>query len=137
MVNEPLLQTESALAELAEQFEHWRRSRATTQERIPPALWDQAVVLTSVLPRSQVAKRLRLSPTDLKKQCLARPTAISAAAVAPDPGFVEVTVPGFEPAAPPATVIEVARPEGARLRLQYRDSAPSLAAVLGAFLGAA
>jgi hypothetical protein len=67
MVTEPLLQTESALADLAEQFEHWRRSRATAQERIPAALWDQAVALTTVLPGSQVAKRLRLSPTDLKK----------------------------------------------------------------------
>jgi hypothetical protein len=36
------------------------------QERIPPTLWDQAVVLTTRLPGSQVAKRLRLSPTDLK-----------------------------------------------------------------------
>ncbi len=80
-----LLQAELALAELAEHFDHWRRNRATAQERIPPALWDQAVVLTSVLPRSHVAKRLRLSPTDLKKTCLARPTASSAAAVAPDP----------------------------------------------------
>ena len=74
-----LLQAEFALAELAEQFEHWRRTRATAQERIPPALWDQAVALTTWLPRSQVAKRLRLSPSDLKKQCLARPTAIPAA----------------------------------------------------------
>ena len=32
-----LLQAEFALAELAEQFEHWRRTRATAQERIPPA----------------------------------------------------------------------------------------------------
>jgi len=133
MATKPILQAELALADLAEQFEHWRRSRATTQERIPAALWDQAVVLTTVLPGSQVAKRLRLSPTDLKKQCLARQTAIPATAVTPYPGFVEVTAPEFEPAAPHATVLEVERPDGARLRLQYRDS-PPLAAVLRAFL---
>ena len=34
---------------------------------------------------------------------------------------------------PGATLIEVERPDGARLRVQYRD-APPLAAVLGAFL---
>jgi hypothetical protein len=133
MVTEPLLQTESALADLAEQFEHWRRSRATAQERIPAALWDQAVALTTVLAGSQVAKRLRLSPTDLKKQGLARQTAIPATAVAPYPGFVEVTAPAFEPAAPSPTLIEVERPDGVRLRLQYRDS-PPLAALLRAFL---
>lgn len=72
MATKPILQAELALADLAEHFEHWRRSRATVQERIPQPLWDQAVVLTTVLPGSQVAKRLRLSPTDLKKQCLAR-----------------------------------------------------------------
>ncbi len=130
-----LLQAEYALAELAEHFDRWRRSRATTRERIPPALWDQAVALTTWLPRSQVAKGLRLSPTDLKKHCLARPTAIPAAAVAPYPSFVEITHVGLEPAAPQATTIEIERPDGARLRLRYRDSAPSLAAVLGAFLG--
>jgi len=86
-----------------------------------------------VLPGSQVAKRLRLSPTDLKKQGLARQTAIPATAVAPYPGFVEVTAPAFEPAAPSPTLIEVERPDGARLRLQYRDS-PPLAALLRAFL---
>jgi DNA-binding transcriptional regulator YdaS (Cro superfamily) len=82
---------------------------------------------------SQVAKRLRLSPTDLKQQGLARPTAIPATAVVPYPGVVEVTAPALEPAAPSPTLLEVERPEGAGWRLQYRDSAP-LAAVLRAFL---
>ena len=93
-----LLQAELALAELAEHFDHWRRNRATAQERIPPALWDQAVVLTSVLPRSQVAKRLRLSPTDLKKQCLARPTAISSAGASPATVAAGLTPPTGPPA---------------------------------------
>ena len=47
------------LAELAEPFEDWRRSRATGRERIPPSLWDQAVALSTVLPCSRVARRLR------------------------------------------------------------------------------
>jgi hypothetical protein len=56
---------------VAEQFERWRRTRATVQERIPSSLWDQAVALATVLPGSQMAKRLRLRLTDLKKQRLA------------------------------------------------------------------
>ena len=129
-----LLQAEPALADLAEQFEQWRRTRATAQERIPPALWDRAVVLMTMLPRSQVAKRLRLSPTDLKKQCLARQGSLVAEAASPHPGFIEVTPAGFEtPAAPQAAVIEVKRPDGARLRLHYQD-VPPLATILRAFL---
>ena len=62
MATEPFLPAEPALADLAEQFEQWRRTRATAQERIPQPLWDQTVVLTTILPCSQVAKRLRLNP---------------------------------------------------------------------------
>jgi hypothetical protein len=135
MATEPLLQAESALADLAEQFEHWRRTRATAQERIPLTLWDQAVVLTTLLPCSQVAKRLRLSPTDLKKRCLARQGSLVAEAASPHPGFIEVTAHGFgAAAAPSATLIEVERPDGARLRLHYRTAPPPLAALLRAFL---
>jgi len=134
MATEPFLAAEPALADLAAQFEQWRRTRATAHERIPPVLWDQAVVLTRMLPCSQVAKRLHLSPTDLKKQCLARQGALVAEAASPHPGFIEVTPAGFEtPAAPQAAVIEVERPDGARLRLHYQDT-PPLATVLRAFL---
>jgi len=135
MVTEPILQTEPALADLAEQFEHWRQTRTTVQERIPQTLWDQAVVLTTVLPCSQVAKRLHLSPTDLKKQCLARPASIPTEVVSPYSGFVEVTAHGFGPAAVSSTtLIEVERPDGARLRLHYRTAPPPLATLLRAFL---
>ena len=136
MATEPILQAERALTDLAEQFGHWRRTRATAQARIPPALWDQAVELTAVLPCAHVAKRLRLSPTDLKKRCPARPASIPAEAALPYPGFVEVTAHGFGPAASGAMLIEVERPDGARLRLQSRDP-PPVAAVLRAFLESA
>ena len=133
-MTEPLLQAEPALADLAEQFEQWRRTRATVQERIPPPLWDQAVVLTTMLPCSQVAKRLRLSPTDLKKRCLVRQGSVVAETASPHPGFIEVTAHRLDAAAAPsATLIEVERPDGARLRLQYQE-APPLVAVWRAFL---
>jgi hypothetical protein len=138
MAIEPFLQAEPALTDLAEQFEQWRQTRATAQERIPQPLWDQAVVLTTVLPCSQVAKRLRLSPTDLKKQCLARQGSVGTEATSPHLGFIEVTPPSFgTAAAASATLIEVERSDGARLRLHYRTAPPPLATVLRAFLESA
>lgn len=133
MTTELSLQAEAALADLAEQFERWRQSRATGQERIPPTLWEQAVALTAVLPCAQVARRLRLRSTDLRKRGLAGPAAVATEVAGPIPDFVEVTASWLGSAAPGATLIEVERPDGARLRLHYR-TAPPLAAVLRAFL---
>ena len=132
MATEPILQAEPALAELADQFAQWRQTRRA-HELIPPRLWSQAVALTALLPYSQVAKRLRLSPTDLKKRCLARP-GMDAAATPPAAAFVEVTgvAVGAAPASPPL-LIEIERPDGVRLRIHAAPSLP-LAPVLRAFL---
>jgi hypothetical protein len=112
MTTEPFLPAEPALADLAEQVAPWRRTRAMAQERIPPSLWDQAVVLTTMRPWSQVTQCLRLSPTAVKKQCLARPGCRVAEATAPPSGFIEVTVAAA--AAPSPTLIEGERPDEAR-----------------------
>jgi hypothetical protein len=133
MTTESPLPVETALAELAEQFEDWRRSRTTGQERIPPRLWDQAVALSTVLPCSRVARRLRVRSTDLRKRALVKPAPGTTEGTTPTPAFVEVPVPWPGPATPGITLIEVERPDGTRLRVQYRD-APPLAAVLRAFL---
>ena len=133
MTTESPLQVETALAELAEQFEDWRRSRTTGQERIPPSLWDQAVALSAVLPCSRVARCLRVRSTDLRKRALVKPAPGTTEGTAPTPAFVEVPVPWLGPATPGITLIEVERPDGAQLRVRYRD-APPLAAVLQAFL---
>jgi hypothetical protein len=133
MTTELSLQAEAALADLAEQFERWRQTRATGQERIPPSLWDQAVALSTVLPGSRVARRLRVRSTDLRKRARVKPAPGTPEGTGPTPAFVEVPVPWPGPATPGITLIEVERPDGARLRVQYRD-APPLAAVLRAFL---
>ncbi len=132
MTTDTILQAEPVLAALAEPFAQWRQKRQA-HEPIPPRLWSQAVALTALLPYSQVAKRLRLSPTDLKKRCLARP-GMDAAATPPAAAFVEVTGVAFgaAPASPPL-LIEIERPDGARLRVQS-TTALSLVPVLRAFL---
>lgn len=133
MATESLLQAEPALAELADQFAQWRQTRRA-HEPIPPRLWRQAVDLTALLPYAQVAKRLRLRPTDLKKRCLAQPEMDPVDAAPPSPAFMEVTglALGMGLAAS-ATLIEVERPDGARLRVHSATALP-LAAVLRAFL---
>jgi hypothetical protein len=125
---------EQALTELAERFEHWRRTRATPRERIPQTLWDQAVALSRVLPNSRVARRLRLSPTDLKQHRLAQQRSLPTESTEVTPQFVELTpsLPGS--ALPGGTEVEFERPDGAQMRIRYRQSPPPLAALVQAFL---
>jgi len=134
MATEPFLQAEPVLADLAKQLEQWRRIHPATRDPLPSHFWEQAVRLATWLPSSQVAEQLDLNLAELQERCLARQEALLAEAASPHPGFVEVTPEGVDPPAMPhPVVIEVERPDGVRLRLQYRD-APPLASVLRAFL---
>ena len=90
----------------------------------------------SGFPHSRVAKTLRLSPGELKRRRLAQPAAVSTAAVEAHPSFVELT-----PVWPAASVssdagaeVELERPDGARLRIQYRQLQPPLGDLVRAFL---
>jgi len=129
------LHIDHQLDQLAGQFEHWRQNRPHPSERIPQALWDQAATLAMVLPYSRVAKHLRLSPSDLKKQTMAQqePTF---RAPAPALRFVEVPAAPEHPTARPGTEIELQRADGARLRLSSCESTLPLAALVRAFLEA-
>lgn len=121
------LQAEHQLDQLAGQFEHWRQTRVHPRARIPQALWDQAVALTSALPPSRVAKHLRLGMTDLKKQMAAPSTLLD---------FVEVpTVPSW-PQVTPTTQIELRRADGTRLSIRSPESTLPLVALVRAFLEA-
>jgi hypothetical protein len=128
---------EQELTELVKRFHHWRHTRATARERIPQALWEQAVAVSRGLPLSQVARTLRLSPGELKKRQTAsqetRPTAMTPAAL----GFVEVTAPppGLHLSRGPE--VEITRPDGSRMQIHYREPHAPLAALVRVFLGAA
>ena len=123
-----------ALTELAGRFEHWRQTRATIRDRIPQAFWDQAVDLSTVLSNSQVARRLRLSPTDLKKHRLAQQRSLPAASTEVTSRFVEITPPLSGSTLSGGTEVEFERPDGARMRIRYRESPPPLAVLVQAFL---
>jgi hypothetical protein len=130
------LHTDHQLDQLADQFEHWRRTRSHPSERIPQRLWEQAAALARGLPYSRVAQHVRVSPSDLKKHLAAPHDSTSAASSTPPP-FVEVPP---APACFPATQaqlfmeIELERPDGARLRLRCPESTSPVTALVRAFL---
>lgn len=130
------LHTDHQLDQLAAQFEQWRQTRSNRSERIPQALWDQAVALARVLPPTRVAQHLRLCSNDLKKQMAAElePHAATGSAGRTPLGFVELPPETYQPLVPSTTEIELQRKDGARLRLQAPDTA--LAAIVKSFLEA-
>ena len=121
------------LDHVAAQFAHWRQQRTHPSERIPQALWDQAVALTRELSYSHVAKQLRLSPSALKQQMLAQQAPACQAPVSPG-RFVAVPQTPAPPLTSPATESEMPRADGARLRRRSAAATLPLAAVVRAFL---
>jgi hypothetical protein len=125
-------QAEEALTHLTHQFAHWRQSRTTPRGRIPKPLWAQATTLAQVLPCTRVAKHLGLTPQALKRRrdALRRTSALPPSPQPPP--FVEVAAAwGL-----PTTEVEVQRPDGTRLRVTYRETAPALVPLLQPFLAA-
>ena len=125
---------EEQLTQLAAQFDQWRRARTSRADRIPPILWQQAVALTTELSVSQVAKGVRVSWSDLRKQCAA---AQAPPADAPAPAslhFVEVPSGPVWPLPPPESTIDLVRADGARLQMHTRDFPLPLVAVIRTFL---
>ena len=126
---------DAALTELAKRFERWRRARRNGHARIPEDLWAQAVALSTVLSNGRVAKRLRLSPTDLRKQRIARQATSASAGAETSPAFVDITPSMPWPTtAPTETEVEFARPDGARMCIRARGSATPLVALVRTFL---
>ena len=131
----PALSPDPQLDQLVGQFAHWRQHRSHPSERIPQALWDQAAALAAVIPYSRVAKQLRLSPSDLKKQLMTQRN-LTCRTPAPAWSFIEVPPVTEHPVAGPENEIELERADGARLRLRSGNSTLSLAALVRAFLEA-
>jgi len=124
---------EQQLTHVADRFDHWRQTRTTPAEPIPPYLWEQAIALTTVFSISRVATRLRVSGGELKKRCAAH----HASAVEPSStalGFVELVATPAWPMPTLSAEVELQRIDGARLRIHYHEPQPQLVALVRAFL---
>jgi hypothetical protein len=127
------MHAEQALAQLAQELDHWRQIRPNRAAPIPPPLWERAIALTALLPRGQVAKRLRLSGGELKKRCAAQHAPCSAPTSPAALDFVELPATPAWPPVAPAMEIELERSDGARLRMRCPESTAPVA-VVRAFL---
>jgi transposase-like protein len=124
-------QAEEALLHLTHHFAHWRQSRRTARERIPPELWARAVALTTTFSVTRVAKQLGLTPQALKRRREALNGVPAPTSLPQIPHFVEVA-PAWRT---PATEVEIQRPDGARLRISYSEASPALVPLVQTFLG--
>jgi len=125
-------QADNALRDLVARFEDWRHNRSMPYERIPQPLWEQAVLLSTVLPPSRVAKALRLSHNDLKKHREAYQATLPSEPIPPELHFVELA--GPRPGTVQGYAIEWQRPDGARMQIQCPDSPVSLSEWVRLFL---
>ena len=124
---------EQQLTHVADRFDHWRQTRTTPAEPIPPYLWEQAIALTTTFSIARVATRLRVSGGELKKRCAAH----HAPAVEPSfttLGFVELSAPPAWPMPTLSAEVELQRTDGARLRIHYHEPQPQLVALVRTFL---
>ena len=88
-----------------------------------------------MLSNARVAKRLRLSPTDLRKQRMARQSRSATLETETPPAFVDITPSMPWPTATLGeTEIELARPDGVRMYIRTPGSATPLVTLVRTFL---
>lgn len=106
-------------------LDEWRRTRRK-RGPVPANLWKEAARLAELHGINPVARALRLDYYALKSRLESgRPSGGGAKAA-----FVEVAV--APPVPSPGCIVEVERPDGARMRLQL-SRAEDLVAVTGSF----
>ena len=114
---------------VADHFERWR-SNKKKGERIPEALWFEAVGLVTDYRLSRVCRTLRLCATDLKRHQAALSAGKELAVFGAERSFVEIdrgiVDQAIRPSARPV-LMEMERPDGLRLRIQPTNSADMLA----------
>ena len=125
MEHHPKISLPGPVTGVGRRIEAWRRTRAKLGP-MPEALWREAAQLAQAHGVSPIASALRLEYYALKRHVAEarRPEAAAQRA------FVEVSV--CPPALSPDCVVEMERPDGARLRVQL-PSQENLVALTEAF----
>ena len=124
------------LEEVAEHFAQWR-SHKKRGERIPEHLWREAMGLLGAYTVSQVARTLRLGGRDLNRRRGMLESAQTTSGAEEKTAFVEIDrtlVAETQRRGAPATVMELQRPDGLRLRIEPASGAEMLV-LLERFLG--
>ena len=117
------------LEAVAEHFAQWRDHKATG-ERIPEALWREAIALLDTYRISQITRTLRLSGSDLNKRRRQCTPPSPADAQESRHTFVELEAPLINPASAKATPwLELQRPDGLCMRIHAGERAELLALV--------
>ena len=117
--------TKPVLEEVASHFEEWREHKTNRRERIPERLWSEAIGLLGEYSIAQVAKKLRLSGTDLKKHQAAYLSGAKGSGEHRLASFVEVESAVLGQASRLAVQpvrVELERPDGLRLRIESGNS---------------
>jgi len=110
----------SALEEVKQQFEAWRRSRAN-RERIPDFLWQAAttLLLSGGFSVNTIARNLRLNYSALKDHAYKQPSASIQPVPELSPTFIEIDPPSLFP----ECVIEMEGNSGTKMRMCFRGKA--------------
>ena len=98
---------------LRRELEAWRRGRRAGS-RIPERIWEQAAVLAREHGVSRVAAALRLEYSSLKERVESEEDGLET------PAFVELAPTG--PGSGSGVVVEVERPDGARMTIRMDGS---------------
>jgi|SRR5208282_868625 len=126
-----LQKTQPSLKEVQQQFEQWRNRRKKRREQIPPELWEAAASLSEQYSVHEISKRLSLNHTALRDRIGSQR---EDARITPNvPAFIELDM--SKPRGDGECIIEMEKPDGARLKIIIKGNYPDLAGVSKAFLG--
>jgi hypothetical protein len=125
-----LQKRQPTLKEVQRLFEEWRRNKKG-RERIPPALWEAAASQSGQYSVNEISKRLHLNHTAVRNRIEAYR---QGEGIKPkEPAFIELDM--ISPRVITECIIEMEKPEGARMKIIIKGSCPDIAGVSKAFLG--
>lgn len=126
-----LQSTQPTLKEVQQQFKEWRSRRKNHRAQIPSALWEAAASLSGQHSVHEISKGLRLNHTALRDRI---GSCKESKAITPKgPAFIELDM--IRPQADGECIIEMEKPDGARMKIIMKGTYPDIAGVSKAFLG--
>lgn len=126
-----LQKAQPTLEEVQKEFENWRRRRKNRRAHIPSTLWEAGASLSGQYSVNEISKRLHLNHTALRDRIEAYRQ--GKGIKAKEPAFIELDM--ISPRIITECIIEMDKPDGARMKIIIKGSCPDIAGVSEAFLG--